>query len=81
MGVMAHWSEKMNDTRSRNQIFRATLPVIATNLANQQGNHDIVQLPNSNFHGFFFFLLFFLKNIRLPMFFPLKDWGFPVSEP
>ena len=63
------------------RIFRAALPVTATNLANQQGNHDIVQLPNSNFHGCFFFLLFFLKNIRLPMFFPLKDWGFPVREP
>lgn len=62
------------------RIIRAALPVIATNLANQQWNHDIVQLTNSNFHGCFFDFFFF-KNIRLPMFFPLKDWGFPISEP
>ena len=43
----------------KSDIFRAALPVIATNLANQQGNHDIAQLPNSNFHGCFFFLFFF----------------------
>ena len=63
------------------RIFRAALPVIATNLANQQGNHDIVQLQIPISIVAFSFCLFFLKNIRLPMFFPLKDWGFPVSEP